>query len=128
MCIRDRTINRIVNAFPPRQQSQIRTMLADSLRGVLSQQLLKNKDGTGRSLAVEVMLGTQGVANLIRENKMHQVNSVIQTNSRKGMKMMDESLFELVESGKVSGSDALGKANDKASFAQRVKLIEGTSL
>ena len=120
------TINRIVNAFPPRQQSQIRTMLADSLRGVISQQLLKNKDGAGRSLAVEVMLGIQGVANLIRENKMHQVNSVIQTNSRKGMKMMDESLFELVESGKVSGRDALSKANDKVSFAERVKLIEGS--
>lgn len=119
------TINRIVNAFPPRQQSQIRTMLADSLRGVISQQLLRNKDGKGRSVAVEIMLGTQGVANLIRENKMHQVNSVIQTNSRKGMKMMDESLFQLVESGKVSGKDALDRAHDKGAFANRVKMVEG---
>lgn len=122
------TINRIVNAFPPRQQSQIRTMLADSLRGVISQQLLKNKDGKGRSLAVEIMLGTQGVANLIRENKMHQVNSVIQTNSRKGMRMMDESLFQLVESGKVSAKDALDRAHDKNTFAGRVKLVEGAPM
>lgn len=122
------TINRIVNAFPPRQQSQIRTMLADSLRGVISQQLLRNKDGQGRSVAVEIMLGTQGVANLIRENKMHQVNSVIQTGSRKGMRMMDESLFQLVEAGKVSGKDALDRAHDKSTFAGRVKMVEGAAL
>lgn len=122
------TINRIVNAFPPRQQSQIRTMLADSLRGVISQQLLRNRDGQGRSLAVEIMLGTQGVANLIRENKMHQVNSVIQTNSRKGMMMMDESLFQLVESGAVSGKEALDRAHDKNTFAERIKLVEGAMM
>lgn len=122
------TINRIVNAFPPRQQSQIRTMLADSLRGVISQQLIRNKDGRGRSCAVEIMLGTQGVANLIRENKMHQVNSVIQTNSRKGMRMMDESLFQLVEEGVISGKDALDRAHDKNTFASRIKLVEGAAM
>ena len=122
------TINRIVNSFPPRQQSQIRTMLADSLRGVISQQLLPNKDGQGRSVAVEVMVCIQAMANLIRENKMHQVNSVIQTNSRKGMKMMDESLFQLVSEGKVEAKEAHDRAHDKASFAERVKTVEGAEL
>ncbi len=122
------TINRIVNAFPPRQQSQIRTMLADSLRGVISQQLLAHQDGSGRSPAVEIMLCTSAMANLIRENKMHQVNSVIQTNSRRGMRMMDDSLFELVESGKVAAKEALDRAHDKNSFAERVKLVQGAAL
>ncbi len=119
------TINRIVNSFPPRQQSQIRTMLADSLRGVISQQLLPNKDGQGRSVAVEVMVCIQAMANLIRENKMHQVNSVIQTNSRKGMVMMDESLYNLVDRGLVEAKEALDRAHDKTSFAERVKLVPG---
>lgn len=122
------TVNRIVNSFPPRQQSQIRTMLADSLRGVISQQLLAHSDGSGRSPAVEVMLCTSAMSNLIRENKMHQVNSVIQTNSRRGMRMMDESLYQLVESGKVSAKDALDRAHDKTSFAERVKLVQGAAL
>lgn len=119
------TVNRIVNSFPPRQQSQIRTMLADSLRGVISQQLIAHADGSGRSPAVEVMLCTSAMSNLIRENKMHQVNSVIQTNSKRGMRMMDESLFQLVESGKVTPKDALDRAHDKNSFAERVKLVPG---
>ncbi len=122
------TINRIVNSFPPRQQSQIRTMLADSLRGVISQQLLPDANNQGRSPAVEIMLCTQAMANLIRENKMHQVNSVIQTNSRKGMRMMDESLYELVQAGKVDAREALDRAHDKTSFSDRVRLVEGASL
>lgn len=122
------TVNRVVNAFPPRQQSQIRTMLADSLRGVISQQLLAHSDGSGRSPAVEVMLCTSAMSNLIRENKMHQVNSVIQTNSKRGMRMMDDSLYHLVESGRVSAKDALDRAHDKNSFVERVKLVQGVSL
>ncbi|MCA9775977.1 MAG: PilT/PilU family type 4a pilus ATPase [Candidatus Eremiobacteraeota bacterium] len=121
------TINRIVNAFPPRQQSQIRTMLADSLRGVISQQLLRNKDGKGRSVAVEIMLGTQGVANLIRENKMHQVNSVIQTSTKKGMRMMDDSLLELVQKGLVDPQEAIDRAHDKNNFIERVKMVGGSA-
>jgi twitching motility protein PilT len=65
------------------------------------------------------------MSNLIRENKMHQVNSVIQTNSKRGMRMMDESLYLLVESGKVNAKDALDRAHDKNSFAERVKLVGG---
>ena len=76
------TINRIVNAFPPRQQSQVRMMLADSLRGVISQQLLPRADGKGRVAAIEVMYANGPIGDLIRENKMHQVNSVMQTGPR----------------------------------------------
>ncbi|MGE0489481.1 MAG: type IV pilus twitching motility protein PilT [Vulcanimicrobiota bacterium] len=120
------TINRLVNAFPPRQQAQIRMMLADSLRGIVSQQLLPRADNTGRAAAVEILLATQALSNLIRENKMHQVNSVIQTSTKKGMKMMDESLLELVRSGTVETQEAIDRAHDKNSFIERVKLAGGS--
>lgn len=122
------TINRLVNAFPPRQQSQIRMMLADSLRGVISQQLVARADGTGRAVAVEILLATQAMANLIRENKMHQVNSIIQTSSKKGMRMMDDSLLELVQKGLVEPQDAIDRAHDKNQFIERVKMAGGTVL
>ena len=122
------TINRLVNSFPPRQQSQIRMMLADSLRGVISQQLLPRADNTGRAVSVEILLATQAMANLIRENKMHQVNSVIQTSSKKGMRMMDESLLELVQKGIVDPQEAIDRAHDKNNFIERVKMAGGSAL
>ncbi|MBI3930113.1 MAG: PilT/PilU family type 4a pilus ATPase [Armatimonadetes bacterium] len=119
------TVGRLVNAFPPRQQSQIRMMVADSLRGVISQQLLPRRDGMGRIVAVEVLLATSALANLIRENKMHQVNSVIQTASKKGMMMMDNSLLELVRGGIVDPGEAIDRAHDKNSFVERVYAVGG---
>ena len=116
------TINRIVNAFPPRQQSQTRMMLADSLRGVVSQQLLPRADGSGRVVAVEVMLANGPIANLIRENKMHQVGSVMQTGSKKGMRLMDDSLLAHVKSGIVDPREAMDRAHDKASFIERANI------
>jgi twitching motility protein PilT len=116
------TINRIVNAFPPRQQSQTRMMLADSLRGVVSQQLLPRADGSGRVVAVEVMLANGPIANLIRENKMHQVGSVMQTGSKKGMRLMDDSLLTYVKSGVVEPREAMDRAHDKNSFIERANI------
>lgn len=121
------TINRLVNAFPPRQQSQIRMMLADSLRGVISQQLLAKADNSGRAVAVEILLATQAMANLIRENKMHQVNSVIQTSTKKGMRMMDDSLLDLVQKGTVDPQEAIDRAHDKNNFIERVKMVGGSA-
>ena len=114
------TINRLVNAFPPRQQAQIRLMVADSLRGVVSQQLLPRADGDGRVASVEIMLANGPIANLIRENKMHQVNSIMQTGSKRGMRIMDDSLMALVKAGIVDPREAIDRAHDKNSFIERV--------
>ena len=119
------TINRIVNAFPPRQQAQVRMMLADSLRGVISQQLLPRADGKGRVASVEVMLATGPIGNLIRENKMHQVNSVMQTAAKKGMRLMDDSLLALVKQGVVDPREAVDRAHDKNSFIERAHISGG---
>ncbi len=114
------TVNRIINVFPASQQSQIRTMLGDSLRGVISQQLVPRLDGKGRAVAVEVMINTGAIGSMIRDAKMHQINSAIQTGHRYGMRLMDQSLVELVERAIVAGQDALDLAHDKSSFARIV--------
>ncbi|MEW6278150.1 MAG: PilT/PilU family type 4a pilus ATPase, partial [Candidatus Eremiobacterota bacterium] len=119
------TVNRIINAFPPRQQAQVRIMLSESLRGVISQQLLARADGRGRAAAVEVMLTTGATSNLIRENKMHQVASIMQTGSRKGMRSMDHSLLELVQTRTVKVQDAIDRAHDRSSFMQMVADFAG---
>ncbi len=114
------TVNRIINVFPASQQAQIRTMLGDSLRAVISQQLVPRADGNGRSVAVEVLINTGAVGSMIRDSKMHQINSAIQTGHRYGMRLMDQSLMELVECGLVLGQDALDLAHDKNSFSRTI--------
>ncbi len=95
------TIDRIIDAFPPHQQPQIRTQLGGALQAVISQQLLPNRDGTGRVAAREIMLATPAVRNLIREGKTHQINSVIETGGRFGMQTMNAALDELYRQGKI---------------------------
>ncbi len=119
------TVNRIINAFPPRQQSQVRIMLSESLRGVISQQLLARADGRGRVAAVEILITTGATSNLIRENKMHQVASIMQTGSRKGMRSMDHSLLELVQNRQVKVQEAIDRAHDRASFMQAASEFTG---
>ncbi len=109
------TVDRIIDQFPPEQQSQIRVMLAGSLKGVIAQMLCKKKSG-GRCAALEVMFGVPAVSNLIREGKIFQIPSIIQTSRSIGMRMMNDSLFELVKSGQVDADEALGKANDKSTL------------
>jgi twitching motility protein PilT len=106
------TVDRIIDQFPAEQQSQIRTMLAESLKGVLSQTLVRAKSG-GRVAALEFLRVTPAVSNLIREGKTYQVPSVIQTGKSLGMRSLNDSLLELVKSGTVEPEDAYWKAVDK---------------
>lgn len=107
-----KTIDRIIDVFPPYQQNQIRTQLSMVLQGVISQQLIPLADGTGRIAATEVMMTTAAIRNLIRENKIHQISNVIQTGGIKGMKSMDSSILELMKQNKVNLEDALCYAVD----------------
>jgi twitching motility protein PilT len=106
------TVDRIIDQFPAEQQSQIRTMLAESLKGVVSQTLVRAKSG-GRVAALEFLRVTPAVSNLIREGKTYQVPSVIQTGKSLGMRSLNDSLLELVKSGTVEPEDAYWKAVDK---------------
>ncbi len=111
-----KTIDRIINAFPADQQAQTRTMLSESLKAVIAQQLLKTRDGKGRCAALEVLLGSSALASIIREGKITQIDSLIQTGTAMGMQSMDSHLQELVNSGKISNSSAREKAMDKSLF------------
>lgn len=111
------TVSRIVDQFPAEQQEQIRVMLADSLRGVVSQILLKKKRG-GRVAAREILITTPAISNLIREGKTFQIPSVMQTSRQVGMITINDALIGLVERGLVDAVEALAKALDKATFAK----------
>jgi twitching motility protein PilT len=100
------TINRIIDVFPSEQQAQIQAQLADSLRMVITQKLFKTADGKGRVGAFEIMVCNSPVKNLIREKKIHQIPSVMQTGTRDGMISMEKSIENLVQSGKISNVDA----------------------
>jgi twitching motility protein PilT len=113
------TIDRYVNAFPAEQQPQIRGLLADSLAGVVAQQLVPKIDG-GRVAAHEILLGNLALASLIREGKTQQIGSFIQSGMADGMQSMDSSLEKLVTAGTVRAQDAMEKALDKEAFAKLV--------
>lgn len=117
------TVDRIINSFPADKQSHIRTMISTSLRGVVSQQLLPTIHRPGRAAALEIMINTPAVANLIRQGKLDQLETAIQSGGRIGMKTMDSALMELVEKGWVSGQEAYQQANNKHKF-ENVKDIE----
>jgi twitching motility protein PilT len=95
------SIERIIDVFPPHQQQQVRVQLAESLAGVVSQQLLPTVDGLGRIAAVEVLVAVPAIRNMIREGKVHQIRSAMQAGGRHGMQTMDRSLAGLVRTGKV---------------------------
>ncbi len=106
------TINRIIDVFPSRQQAQVRTQLSFVLSGVFSQQLLPRKSGKGRVLAVEVLAATHAVRSLIRESKIHQVYSVIQTGQKDNMQTMNQALFELFRKGDITEEEALASTTE----------------
>src|SRR5210317_1095799 len=112
------TVDRIVNSFPADKQSHIRTMISTSLRGVISQQLLPTIHKPGRAAALEIMINTNAVANLIRQGKLDQLETAIQSGGNVGMRPMDKALMELVEKGWVSGKEAYLQANNKQTFEQ----------
>ena len=105
-----KTIDRIIDVFPPYQQQQIRVQLASVLQAVISQQLLPKADGNGRVAAMEVMIATPAIRNLIREDKVHQIDTAIQTGSKYRMQTMDNSLTELYRRGQISKDIALSQA------------------
>lgn len=112
------TVDRIINSFPADKQSHIRTMISTSLRGVVSQQLLPTCHKPGRAAALEIMINTPAVSNLIRQGKLDQIETAIQSGGNIGMKTMDNALMELVEKGWVSGQEAYQQANNKHKFEQ----------
>lgn len=114
------TINRVVDAFPTNQQEQVRTQLATTLVGVISQTLLPLATGSGRVAAFDIMRNTSAVQNLIRENKVFRINSVIETSKNVGMRLMDDHLFELYTLGTVTRDTTLSKAQDFLSLEKRM--------
>ena len=114
------TVDRIINSFPADKQSHIRTMISTSLRGVVSQQLLPTKHKPGRIAALEVLINTSAVSNLIRQGKLDQLETAMQSGGNTGMQTMDSALMELVEKAFVSGREAYQQANNKSKF-ERLK-------
>ncbi|HJV93784.1 MAG TPA: type IV pilus twitching motility protein PilT [Azonexus sp.] len=111
-----KTIDRVVDVFPAAEKEMVRSMLSESLRAVISQTLLKTKDGQGRVAAHEIMIGTPAIRNLIRENKVAQMYSAIQTGQNFGMQTLDQNLLEMVRRNIVSSAEARNKAANKDAF------------
>ncbi len=110
------TVDRIINSFPADKQSHIRTMISTSLRGVVSQQLLPTKQKAGRVAALEVLINTPAVSNLIRQGKLDQLETAMQAGGKQGMRTMDNALMDLVDQGLIDGKEAYLQANHKATF------------
>ncbi|UCV03427.1 type IV pilus twitching motility protein PilT [Dechloromonas denitrificans] len=111
-----KTVDRIVDVFPAAEKEMVRSMLSESLRAVISQTLLKTKDGQGRVAAHEIMIGTPAIRNLIRENKVAQMYSAIQTGQNVGMQTLDQNLLDMVRRNVVSSAEARNKAANKDAF------------
>ncbi len=111
-----KTIDRIIDVFPAAEKDMVRVMLSESLRAVISQLLIKKKDGSGRVACHEIMIVNSAIKNLIRENKISQINSALQTGQQYGMQTMDQSLLKAVKSGEVSVDDAIIYAVQKELF------------
>jgi len=111
-----KTIDRIIDVFPAAEKEMVRAMLSESLRAVIAQTLLKTKDGQGRVAAHEILIGTPAIRNLIRENKIAQMYSALQTGQQFGMQTLDQSLTELVKRNLVSTAEARSKAANKDAF------------
>jgi twitching motility protein PilT len=113
-----KTIDRIIDSFPPGEQNQIRAMLSESLKAVITQRLIPGVNGDKMELALEILIGTLSVSNLIREGKTFQIPSMMQTGKRVGMQIMDDSIFTLLQEGKISAEEASSNANNKNRFKE----------
>lgn len=113
-----RTIDRLIDIFPARQQAQVRIMLSESLKGVVSQQLIKKKDGSGRAAAFEILVGCIPLATIIRERRTFQIPSLIQTSKSLGMQSMDNSLLNLYNRGLITTEAARSVAMDETMFRE----------
>ena len=116
-----KTVDRIIEVFPASEQSQIRSTLSDGIRAIIAQVLFKRIDKKGRCPALEIMIGTPAVRNLIRESKTHQLSSMIQTGKKYGMQLLDDAIMDLYNRGWISADEAYMKANDKAKFRPLLK-------
>lgn len=115
-----KTIDRIIDVFPPHQQQQVKVQLATVLQGVISQQLIKRKNQPGRVAALEIMKATPAIRNLIREGKAHQIQSSIQMGARQGMVTMDGFIVDFYQRGIINGEDALFHAIDSESMQNKI--------
>ena len=116
-----KTVDRIIEVFPDSGQAQIRSTLADGVRAIIAQTLFKRIDQKARVAALEILICTPAVRNLIRENKTYQIPSMIQTGKKYGMQLLDDAIMELVEKRIISPDDAYAKANEKARFRPLLK-------
>ena len=116
-----KTITKLIDSFPPEAQNQIRTMVAVSLRSVISQKLIPRADGKGMVMAAEILIGTAPIANLIRTEKVFQVPSMMTTGRGIGMQLMDDSIAALYKEGKITLEDALRNVESRKAFEQRTK-------
>ena len=122
----DKTIDRIIDVFPPNQQQQVRIQLASVLECIVSQQLLKKADGSGRVAALEVLFANNAVRNLIRESKTYQIPSIMQTNKRAGMQTMDDALYDLFMRKVIDADTAVTYAQEPVSMNRKVNLDAGS--
>ncbi len=116
-----KTVDRIIEVFPVDEQEQIRSTLADSLRAVISQTLFKRIDKKGRVAALEIMIATPAIRNLIRERKTYQIPSMLQTGKKYGMQSLDDAIMDLLKKGIISPEEAFNKCTDKARFLPFLK-------
>ncbi|KAB2639194.1 MAG: PilT/PilU family type 4a pilus ATPase [Verrucomicrobia bacterium] len=108
-----RTLDRLLDVFPPDQRDQIRVMVSESLRGIISQQLIPRADGNGRAVAMEILMNSPAVANVIRESKTFMLPGIIQTGKKTGMVLMDDSVAELYSQGIITTQEAVYRAENK---------------
>jgi len=116
-----KTVDRVIEVFPVNQQEQIRNTLSDGLRAVVAQTLFKRVDKKGRVAALEIMIATPAIRNLIREGKTYQIPSIMQTGKKFGMQSLDDAIMEHLSAKRISPDDAYNKANDKAKFKPFLK-------
>ncbi len=116
-----KTVDRIIEVFPTGQQAQIRSTLSDGIRAIIAQVLFKRIDRKGRCPALEILIATPAVRNLVRESKTHQLASSMQTGKKYGMQVLDDAIMDLYNKGWISGEDAYAKANEKSKFRPLLK-------
>lgn len=117
-----KTITKLIDSFPPEEQNQIRTMVAVSLRAVISQKLIPRADGKGMVMAAEILIGTAPIANLIRTEKVFQIPSMMTTGRGVGMQSMDDSILALYKEGKITAEDAMSNVENKKAFEQKAMI------
>jgi twitching motility protein PilT len=123
-----KTVDRIIDVFPHEQQEQIRATLADSLQAVIAQTLFKRRDTRGRCAALEILIATPAVRNLIRDGKTFQIPTVLQTGKKFGMQSLDDAILDHLEKGRINAEDAYLHCLDKARFRAFLRNVSDEDL